>query len=235
MIQSGVERSERDMEPNEIEALLPWYAAGTLHQRDRDRVEDALRQDPELVRQLDLVREEFAETIHLNETLGAPSPRVADRLMAAIDAEAPATLKRAPRAVGWLSGFFPSLSPRIVAVAASCAALVIGLQAVLLADVFMRPTVEPQSSAQSSASGPVSRSLGAPGGSFAIVRFARQASASEITSFLQHYQAAVVDGPNTGGVYRVRVAMGRLAKDEVARIVERMRKDRVVEYAAADE
>ena len=38
------------------------------------RVEKALRQDPGLARQLDLVREEFAETIHFNETLGAPSP-----------------------------------------------------------------------------------------------------------------------------------------------------------------
>jgi hypothetical protein len=38
-----------------------------------------------------------------------------------------------------------------------------------------------------------------------------------------------------GGVYRVRIAMGQLAKGEVARIVEQMRQDRVVEYAAADE
>src|ERR1700677_976472 len=99
MMQSGIGRRERDnMEPNEIEALLPWYGACTLGQRARQRVEEARRQDPELMRQLDLVREEFAETIHLNETLGAPSPRVADRLMAAIDAEAPTTLKRPARA-----------------------------------------------------------------------------------------------------------------------------------------
>jgi hypothetical protein len=152
--------------------------------------------------------------------------------MAAIDAEASATPKRVPgAAAGWLTGLFPSLSPRTMAVAASFATLVIGLQAFLLADVFTRPTVQPQSPAQSP--GPVHLGLG--GGSFAMVRFARQASAGEITSFLQHYQAAVVDGPNTGGAYRVRVAMGRLAKDEIARIVERMRRDRVVEFAAADE
>jgi hypothetical protein len=237
MMQSGIGRRERDnMEPNEIEALLPWYAAGTLRQRDRQRVEEALRQDPELVRQLDLVREEFAETIHLNETLGAPSPRVADRLRAAIDAEAPTTLKRAPgAAAGWLTGFFASLSPRTMAVAASFATLVIGLQAVLLADVLTRPAAQPQSPAQSPGPGPVYRGLGAASGSFAMVRFARQASAGDITSFLQHYQATVVDGPTMGGVYRVRVAMNQLAKGEVARIVEQMRQDRVVEYAAANE
>ena len=235
MMQSGMERREHDnMEPNEIEGLLPWYAAGTLRQRDRQRVEEALRQDPGLARQLDLVREEFAETIHLNETLGAPSPRVAERLMAALDAEVPATPKRAfGAAAGWLIGFFRSLSPRTLALAASFAVLVIGLQAVLLADVFTRPAAQPESLAEGSAPGPVHLSLAS--GSFAMVRFARQASAGEITNFLQHYQAAVVDGPNTGGVYRVRVAMSRLAKGEITRIVERMRQDRVVEYAAADE
>src|ERR1700734_2064967 len=98
--------NEQDIAPTEIEALLPWYAAGTLRRRDRQRVEAALRQDAELARQgvvrqgvvrqglarqdlahqIELVREELAETIHLNETLGAPPPHVADRLMAAIDA-----------------------------------------------------------------------------------------------------------------------------------------------------
>jgi hypothetical protein len=237
MMQSAIGRGERDnMGPNEIEALLPWYVAGTLGQRDRQRVEEALREDSELVRQLDLVREEFAETIHLNETLGAPSPRVADRLMAAIDAEAPTAPNRVPVvAASWFTGFFASLSPRTMAVAASFATLVIGLQAVLLADVFTRSPVQPQSPAQSPAQAPVYRGLGGPSGSFAMMRFARQASAGDITSFLQHYQATVVDGPTMGGVYRVRVATNQLPKGEVTRIVEQMRQDRVVEYAAADE
>src|ERR1700693_3632893 len=75
------------VEPTEIETLLPWYAAGTLRRRDRQRVEDALRYDPALARHADLVREELAETISFNESLGVPSARCMDRLMAAIDAE----------------------------------------------------------------------------------------------------------------------------------------------------
>src|SRR6516164_2132007 len=63
-------------EHQEIEALLPWYAAGTLSPRDTNRVEQALAGDRELARQYDLVREELVETIHLNETLGVPSARV---------------------------------------------------------------------------------------------------------------------------------------------------------------
>ena len=87
--------SEQNIEPTEIEALLPWYAAGTLRRRDRQRVEEALRSDPALARQAELAREELAETISLNESLGVPTARAMDRLMAAIDDEALAARKRA--------------------------------------------------------------------------------------------------------------------------------------------
>ena len=62
-------------ERREIEELLPWHAAGTLSRRDAQRVEEALARDPELARRYALVREELGETIHLNESLGAPSAR----------------------------------------------------------------------------------------------------------------------------------------------------------------
>ncbi len=74
-------------ERQEIEELLPWHAAGTLSRRDAQRVEEALARDPELARRYALVREEFGETIHLNETLGAPSARALEKLFAKIDAE----------------------------------------------------------------------------------------------------------------------------------------------------
>jgi anti-sigma-K factor RskA len=214
---------QQQEQPTDIEALLPWYAAGTLRRRDRQRVEEALRKDSDLMRHVDLVREELAETIHLNETLGAPPSRVADKLMAAIDAEANAARRRAPGAIaGWITGFFANLSPRTMAVAASFAMLAIALQAVAIVDIFTRP----QAAVQVEGQGAEHKN-----GTFAMVRFARQASAAEITNFLQNNQAALVDGPTPGGLYRVRVAMTSLAKEEVARIVARMRQDRVVETA----
>src|ERR1700750_1911345 len=74
-------------EPSEIEMLLPWHAAGTLNARDARRVEEALAADPGLARQFAVIREEYAETIHLNESLGAPSARAMQKLFAAIDGE----------------------------------------------------------------------------------------------------------------------------------------------------
>ena len=76
-----------DQEPSEIEMLLPLHAAGTLNARDARRVEEALARDPELARQYAVIREEYAETIRLNESLGAPSARAMQKLFAAIDAE----------------------------------------------------------------------------------------------------------------------------------------------------
>jgi hypothetical protein len=231
---SGGAKGPTKITVSEIETLLPWYAAGTLRRTDRQRVEDALRRDPDIAFKLELAREELAETIHLNETLGAPPREVADRLMAAIDAETQAVGRRAPgAAANWLTGFFAGLSPRTLAVAASFAVLAIGLQSVMLVDVFTRQqTAEPPVATPQA---PVYRGLGAEqGGSFAMVRFAPAANAADITNFLRNYQAAVVDGPTSNGFYRVRVAMSSLTKAEVARIVQRMRQDRVVEVAEAD-
>src|SRR3954462_1685004 len=74
-------------EPSEIEMLLPWHAAGTLNARDARRVDEALARNPELARQYAVIREEYAETISLNESLGAPSTRAMAKLFGAIDAE----------------------------------------------------------------------------------------------------------------------------------------------------
>jgi hypothetical protein len=211
----------------EIATLLPWYATGKLRRRDRQRVEMALRNDAALVRQADLVREELAETICLNESLGAPSAHAMDRLMAAIDAETRAARKlSSPRVVaGRFATFIAGFSPRTLAVAASFAVLAIGLQAFMLVGMLANP----RGSFETAGLGTE------PHASFAMVHFVRQANAAEITSFLQDYQATVVDGPKADGAYRVKIGVTALAKEEVARIVARMRREHVVESADASE
>ena len=215
---------EQDIAPTEIEALLPWYVAGTLRRRDRQRVEAALHNDPGLARQAELAREELAETISCNESLGVPTARAMDRLMAGIDEETRAARKPAsPRVVaGRFATFIAGFSPRTLAIAASAACLAIALQASVLVSMLTKPAAE-----QSVAGSDTIRSRG----TYAMVRFAREASAAEITRFLENNQATLVDGPQPGGIYRVRIAMKKLAKSEFARIVSRMREDRVVASA----
>ena len=83
----------RRPERQEIERVLPWHEAAARPISSSDLVERALAADTELARRYDLIRQELAVTIHLNETLGAPSARAMKKLFAAIEDEE----ARAPR------------------------------------------------------------------------------------------------------------------------------------------
>src|SRR6476660_2108626 len=199
-------------ERQEIEELLPWHAAGTLSRRDAQRVEEALARDPELARQYALVREEFGETIHLNETLGAPSARALEKLFAKIDAE-PARRRAASYGFGGRIGeFFASLS-----------------QAGLLADIMLKET---KTAGYETASAPTTD----PGvGAFTLIRFAPQASSDDITKFLEANKLSIAAGPMAGGLYKVRVAGTGIPKGERANIVKKLQQDKVVGFIAATE
>src|SRR6266576_1259003 len=216
-------------EPQEIEALLPWYAAGTLSRRDANRVEQALANDRELARQYDLVREELVETIHLNETLGAPSTRAIERLFAAIDAEE----ARAPRHRRWfdlgsrISEFLWSINPRTLAWSATAAAVAILVQAAVIASVVVKEQGSPSEPQLATAPSE---------GSYAVVRFAPQTTADDITKFLGAYKATVVEGPLRGQLYRIRLSEAKLPKEEVSNIVRQMQSEsNVVNFIAAKE
>src|SRR5689334_24557891 len=112
-----------EQEPGDIELLLPWHAAGTLNARDARRVEEALARDPELAKQYAVIREEYAETIHLNESLGAPSARAMQKLFDAIDGEPVRKPSVTSRLTMRIAEFFSSLSPRTMAWSAGAAAL----------------------------------------------------------------------------------------------------------------
>lgn len=127
-----------NQEPGEIEALLPWHAAGTLSARDAKRVGNAIAADPALAKQYAAVQQEHAETIGLNESLGAPSSRAMLKLFAAIDAE-PARHAAGPiGSPGWWTGLFASLSPRTLAAGAATGALAIVVQAGVISTVLLQ-------------------------------------------------------------------------------------------------
>lgn len=209
-------------ERQEIEELLPWHAAGTLSRRDAQRVEQALANDAELARHYALVREELAETIHLNETLGAPSARAMERLLAGIEAESgPARQSRFSFGT-WLSEKLAELSPRKLAYAATAATMLIAVQAGVLGSMFLGEQdvgyrgIDPHQTASKTPTA----ELGA--GTFALAGFAPQATSADITRFLEMNQLVVVDGPRPGGLYRLRIWVTPLPKDEATRITTRL-------------
>ena len=128
-----------EQEPGEIEALLPWHAAGTLSARDTRRVEEALARDADLARQYEVIREEYAETIALNESLGAPSGRAMQKLFAAIDAEP--VRKDTSKSVSFgsrLASWFGGLSPRTLMAGTAIGCLAIMLQAGVIGSIVMQ-------------------------------------------------------------------------------------------------
>jgi hypothetical protein len=219
----------KEREQSEIELLLPWHAAGTLSRSDSQRVEEALASDPELARRYALVREELSETIHLNETLGAPSPRAMDSLFTKIDAEPrrrqPISLSLGARA----AEFFASLSPRTLAWSASVAAVAILLQAGLIASFVFKANVV---GGYETASAPTTN----PGvGAFALIRFAPQASWDDVTKFLEANKLQIAAGPTVGGLYKVRVAATALPKNDLARIVREFQQNKIIHFIATVE
>jgi hypothetical protein len=215
----------------DLEILLPWHAAGTLNRRDTERLETALARDEDLSRQYAMIREELGETIHLNETLGAPSARAMEKLFAAIDAEE-ARAPRRQRSFDFgtrISEFLSSFTPRTLAWSATAAAVAILVQAAVITSVVVKE--------QGTSTGP-SLASAVSDGSFAVVRFAPQATATDITNFLGAYKATVVEGPlNMGGqLYRIRLSEAKLPKDEVGKIIRQMQEEsKVVGFIAVNE
>ena len=224
-----------DQEPGEIEMLLPWHAAGTLNARDARRVEEALARDPELARQYAVIREEFAETIHLNESLGAPSARAMQKLFAAIDAEPEQKPAMSVRISSGISQFFAKLSPRTLAWSASLGAVALLLQAGVIGAVLMR-TQQPASFQTASLdmtdrNAPLTRDLGGAAAAppHLLVRFAPDAKIADIDALLNSYQASI-DGAR-GGLFRLQIGDHAMAKADVAALIARLQKEKIVSLA----
>jgi anti-sigma factor RsiW len=214
---------------SDIEELLPWHAAGTLSLREAETVEAALASDPELARRYEQVREELAQTVTLNESLGAPSVRAMDALFAKIDAE-PARRPAMSFDLGArLREFFASLSPRTLAYAGTAAAVAIVLQAAVIGGFVIK---DQGAGGYQTAS---SHQTIADDASYAVIQFKPAASAGDITKFLETNKLTIADGPSAGGLYRVRVAGNKLSKADLTQKIKTLQIDPVVGLIAVPE
>ena len=232
----AVSKKMLDHEPSEIEMLLPFHAAGTLSTRDARRVEEALAGDPELARQYAVIREEYAETISLNESLGAPSSRAMTKLFAAIDGEPVRKPSLSVRLSARISEFFARLSPRTLAWSASLGAVALLLQAGVIGAVLMKnqtASFQTASLSLNEPSAPITRDLASSAApTRALVRFAPEARIADITALLDNYQASIVDGAK-GGMFRLQFGNKAMSKDEAAGLIARLQREKIVSLAVA--
>jgi hypothetical protein len=222
---TGDGASMQTREPTELEALLPFHAAGTLSLRDARKLDEALAADPELARQYAAVKDEYTETILLNESLGAPSSRAMQKLFAAIDAK-PSQGSLSFNPLLKITGFFSSLSPRTLAYSAIAGACVLAIEGGVIGAILMKgrganfETAAFQ--AQSSA------------GTFGLLRFAPDASIGDISKLLQAYDATIVSGPQAG-MFRVKFGDKVLPKLDAEQLLNRLKNEKVVSLAVAAE
>ena len=223
-----------DEEPGELEMLLPWHAAGTLNPRDTRRIEEALARDPELARQYAVIREEYAETIALNESLGAPSARAMTRLFAAIDGEPARDRSASFNLSARVTEFFAGFSPRTLAWSAGLGALALLVQAGVIGAVLVQNQGASFLTASLSVNQPITRDLGSAASTppRALVRFAPDARVTDITALLDNYHASIVDGVK-GGMFRLQFGSRPMSRDEIAGLMNRLQSEKIVGLAVA--
>jgi anti-sigma factor RsiW len=221
-----------EQEPSEIEMLLPWHAAGTLNARDARRVDEARARDPELARQYAVIRQEYAETIDLNESLGAPSARAMQKLFAAIDAEPARKPAMSQKISAGISAFFASLSPRTLAWSSGVGAVALLLQAGVIGTVLVKNQPASFQTASLSTNETATRALGPDAPPRALVRFAPEARVADITALLDNYQASIVDGAK-GGLFRLQFGNKAMTKDEIAALMNKLQTEKIVTLAVA--
>ena len=191
------EQAAADVEREEIEKLLPWYVTGTLDSADRARVESYLARSPHACAQLDLVRAEREQAVFANEALGSPSARALDRLMASLPTARPSLSQRVTGGGPFqrVADFFTAPTARGVRRAAFAAAAVVVVLAAALTCLLVRHSGTYQTAAGQSRGDGVS----------ALIAFVDEARAPAIAQLLAEFDASIVDGPKSGGVYKIRL------------------------------
>jgi hypothetical protein len=204
---------EDEMDP--IDALLPWYAAGTLNAFGAKSVDEALAARSDLRASLALTREDREETIALNESLGAPSSAVLARVLAVAKAE-----PRKPSLLARLAAFASlaeSARPARLAFAGAAAAVVILLQAATI--VALLPTT-PRGSGGIATPGFGTATGSKDGkGAFVLVQFAPDARLDQLGAFLAEHHAKIVEGPSPEGMYKLRVGDKSPSPDELSKLI----------------
>jgi len=192
------EQTAEEMEREEIEMLLPWYATGRLDRVDMAKVESYLDRHPQLRSQLDLVRAEQEQTVASNEALGAPSAGAIDRLMASLPAARPGRWRAGTRLFAAVADFFATPTAGAVRWAAVAAAALVAVQAAAIATLL----VSDRGGTYQTASGQQTGD-----GVSALIIFADDATAEAISRLLAEFDANIVDGPKPGGLYKIRLRM----------------------------
>jgi anti-sigma factor RsiW len=215
MTESRVEDAEMSSEretqtmPEDMLELLPWYVNGTLTDKERERVERFLDQQPEYRTEVDLLRAARGQVQRTGDG-NSPGSLGWKRLQRQIEQESGDDAKGADSPSWWR----PAMAAALV---------VIVFQGVLL--LQQQSTVEPL---YQPLSGPE-----APGARLQV-SFVPSTGEQEIRTLLLELGLVVVDGPSASGIYRLKAVDGTEGSLQAAEQALRQ-SSRVISHVAREE
>ena len=215
--------------PSELELLLPWYVSGMLGTEDVRRIDAALKTDPDLVRSLELAREDRAATLELAEEAPLPATMKA-RFDAQLKQEmalggrsqastnAPASPGLLERAGGWLSETLFGGSNTRLAFAASAAALLILAQSGALISLIGNESRDGNRFDVASGDNQTVQA-----GTTFLAQIAPGVRVADLASFLESEGGRIVEGPVAGGLFQLNFddREGRTADDLRTQLADR--------------
>jgi hypothetical protein len=213
----------------EIDDLLPFFAIGRLSPADMRRVGKALESEPALRAKLELVLEEQAVTVKVNEERGRPSPQVAERFLARLQAEPPRL--RTISILGGLGNWFRRaailLAPRSFAGLGFATGAVVAIQAVALGALITGPERRPPPN-QFDPQFPAEIHEGCA----ALAKFTPDAKLAEVAGRLTEVKATIINGPKTNGFYQLSIRVQEGGPDCVG-LISRLASDKgLVEFVS---
>jgi anti-sigma factor RsiW len=196
---------------DEVEMMLPFYVTGQLDQAEAIEIDDYLKHNPDVARQLDLIRAERESTAAGNAIYASRPARSFDRVAAMIGKTPAQPVRTAGSPLDWIKRLFAIPSSPALGFVGAAAAIVILLQAVTIGALVVAQY--PGIFNTAGGGGPVDA------GTTVVVRFADDASAAAIADVLSGLGVKIIDGPRGGKLFTVRIGPKTMSESERERLI----------------
>lgn len=214
-------------EADEIAALLPWYVSGKISIADRARVDAYAKLHPDVREHIKIAREEADLVFAENSAIAPPRDALA-RLQQSIGSSPAHRLASAKASLlDRIGDWMAALQPRQLAFAGLAATVLLALQSLSIGSLLSQQQV----GGYHTASGDKAATAA---GAYALVAFQPAAPQSTLTAFLADNGFAIVDGPKSGGIYRIRLAGNALKQAELDAALGKLKaRSDLVSFASA--
>lgn len=211
------------------EELLPWYVSGALSPEEEALVDRALKDDAALRAELARLQTLQSAVRDSSAALEAPPASDVDRVLSRIEAhERTAVIERRQKresVLAWLGSLGGLFSPPALRVGLAVAVAIIAVETTAIVG-WMGDREVPTSYESATGSDP------AEAGQRVLVRFAADASVTDVNGLLWEIGGKVVSGPGADGAYIISVVPGDDGRDVAALVADLAARPGLVEFAA---